>query len=279
MACSTRARRRRCQRHLRSRTIRFPRNRGVTKLGYAAIATVGQHTFVVLAQLFYGRASVVNRIISVAGSTGDGLDDVEVSPTDENLGVARPSIVLRFGSVAVVAGWHERSIDDPRFATIPWCTRGASRQLSRTASDHPMCCRLRDPEDRGELAYRQVRAQGDARDHDALSERARPRAASSWPFGDAVEDGGELAIVECREHEHARSDKPVFHCQIVGVGSLGDVVRNADTRSQQAHAVGATLRGWGKRAQARARHSGSGTASPRRGDVQCCVHRTSRAPA
>ncbi len=119
MACSTRARRRRCQRHLRSRTIRFPRNRGVTKLGYAAIATVGQHTFVVLAQLFYGRASVVNRIISVAGSTGDGLDDVEVSPTDENLGVARPSIVLRFGSVAVVAGlaraFHRRSTirDDP----------------------------------------------------------------------------------------------------------------------------------------------------------------------
>lgn len=139
----------------------------------AAIPTVCQDTAMMSAERFDVRASVVHRIVAVAGSTRGSRDDSKVPPTNQHLRVARPAVVLRACRPTMIPRWDQRAIDDPRFAAIRGMVFGTCvGEVWRHRGDDAMHRRLRHVEERRELAERQVRAQRSACDHDAHPARA-----------------------------------------------------------------------------------------------------------
>ena len=89
---------------------------------------------------------VVDRIVAMAGATGDGCDDLEVAPAHEKLGVTRVAVVLGARGTSVVASRNQGPVDDPRHTTV---LRGAMRdggELGDEGRDHAMRGGLRDPE-------------------------------------------------------------------------------------------------------------------------------------
>src|SRR5574338_338695 len=96
----------------------------------AAIAAVGEHAAMQVAQSFDRGASVMNAVVAVARATTCDGDDATVAMADEDLEVARPAVGLGFRGDAVVARWHERTVDDPRAAPI---TERAGREKRRDA--------------------------------------------------------------------------------------------------------------------------------------------------
>jgi hypothetical protein len=132
---------------------------------------------VALTQAFDLGASVVNRIVAISGPTGDDREHVKIATTSEDLSVARPPVVLGFRSKGMVAGWHERPVDDPRPPSVDVDRRREElRHAPRDVSDDAMGLRPGDHEHSGELAHGQVRAQARTSDDDASLERQRP-----WP--------------------------------------------------------------------------------------------------
>jgi hypothetical protein len=106
------------------------------------------------------------------------------SAPDEDLGVARPSVVFGLGCDAVIARRHERSIDDPRAAPIQRCTHRRHDRCDSLnhVSDDAMCLRARDGEHGCELAHGEVGAQARAGDDDTLLKRECPRPAPTYAF-------------------------------------------------------------------------------------------------
>src|SRR5262245_15167707 len=88
------------------------------ELGDATVATIGQDTSMVLAQSFDRRASVMERVVAIAGTTCRDRDDAEVAATHQDLRVARPPVILGPGSARMVAGRNQGAIDGPRPSTI-----------------------------------------------------------------------------------------------------------------------------------------------------------------
>lgn len=64
------------------------------------------------------RAPVVNRIIPISCATGNGLDDLKITSSDQDLGITGPTVVLGFGSPAMIARRHECAINDPGLSVI-----------------------------------------------------------------------------------------------------------------------------------------------------------------
>ena len=84
----------------------------------AAIAAIGQDSSMGAAERLDGRPSVVNRIVAVSGAARFGGDDGEVASANQDLGVARPAVVLGLRRAAVIAGRDEGSVENPRESTI-----------------------------------------------------------------------------------------------------------------------------------------------------------------
>jgi hypothetical protein len=100
----------------------------------------------------------VDHVVTVARSAACDGDDTEVGAPDDQLDVARPSIVLRFGGRVVVTGGDERSIDHPRSTAIALDVGPKSRcEPPCEISDDAMRLGLRDRKDRAELTNGQVR--------------------------------------------------------------------------------------------------------------------------
>ena len=93
------------------------------------------------------RVSVVNDVVAIARASGLDRNDTEISAPNDDLGVARPAVVLGLGGGLVIAGGHERPVDDPRPPSI-WID--GSVQEAAEARDQiredPMCLGLRDRE-------------------------------------------------------------------------------------------------------------------------------------
>jgi hypothetical protein len=88
------------------------------QLADATIATVGEHATLFSTQGLDPRATVVHRIVAVAGPAGGRRDDPEVTPTDQDLRIARPPVVLRLHRVRVIARRDQRPVDHPRLASV-----------------------------------------------------------------------------------------------------------------------------------------------------------------
>lgn len=88
------------------------------ELGDPAVATVGKNAAVPLAEVLDLRATIVHRIVAIAGTTGDRSDDPEIASTREDLRVARPAVVLGPRSSRMVACRNERAVHDPGIASI-----------------------------------------------------------------------------------------------------------------------------------------------------------------
>lgn len=171
------------------------------ELGHSTVATVGQDAAMGLAQCLDARASVVNRIVAIAGAARRGRDDAQVTLAHEDLCVARPAVVLGSGGAGVIAGRNERAVDDPGLPTIsrrrtielgePW------RQRCHDAMDR----RRGESSHRRELADREVRAQGPHTPPGSGDELSRT----------TVDPGGESAEVAERgsraERETARPER------------------------------------------------------------------------
>jgi hypothetical protein len=85
------------------------------ELGDSAVSTVGEHATMLLAKRLDVRSAVVHRVVAVAWATCDRVDDSQIAPADQDLGVARPAVVLGTGRPSMVAGRDQRAIDHPRF--------------------------------------------------------------------------------------------------------------------------------------------------------------------
>ena len=83
------------------------------ELADATIAAVGKHASVTAGQHLDLGVAVMDRIVSIARSAADDRDDAEVRAADEDLCVARPAVVLGLGRGVVIAGRHERAVDNP----------------------------------------------------------------------------------------------------------------------------------------------------------------------
>lgn len=150
---------------------------GRDELRDAAIPAVCEDSTMGAAQPLDTRSSVVNRIVATPRATSARGNDPKVATTHEELCVARPAVVLRSRSTAMIARRDQSAIDDPRRSVIAdWL--GERCQVRRDRANDPMRRRLRDVEGRRELAHRQVGAQRRTCDHEALPERPRPRAPS-----------------------------------------------------------------------------------------------------
>ena len=148
------------------------------ELGDAAVAAICEHAGVVLTEPLDLRATVVNGVVAIAGPAADHGDHVQIGATDQDLGIARPS-VLGLRSECVVARRHEGAIDDPRPAPIAMGRRFEQVcEARRDIGDDAMSHGSRDREDRRELAHRQVRTEARAADGNSSLERqlARPTA-------------------------------------------------------------------------------------------------------
>lgn len=143
------------------------------ELRHSAIAAIGEHTPVLLTSALDLGAAVMNRIVSVAGSTSGDRDHVQIGATDEDLRVARPAVALGLRGDAVIARGYEGAIDDPRLAAIATHRRGGNERGDsfHDIGDDALRLRSRDGKHRRELSHGEVRAQARARDHDPLLER------------------------------------------------------------------------------------------------------------
>jgi hypothetical protein len=130
---------------------------GCDQLADTAVAAVGEHSSVVPTPRLDIRRSIVDHVVTIAGSAARDSDDAEVGAPDDQLYVAGPSIVLRLGGRAMIARGDERSIDDPCAAVIAiGGVLEARRELRRQVGEDAMRLGLRDREDRCELADGQV---------------------------------------------------------------------------------------------------------------------------
>lgn len=83
------------------------------EVAHASVAAVGEDPAMLHAQLLDARAAIVNRVVTIAGTSRCRRDDCEISPTDEDLRVTRPAVVLRASCATVIASRDQRAIDDP----------------------------------------------------------------------------------------------------------------------------------------------------------------------
>lgn len=105
----------------------------------------------------------------------------------------------------MIAGWHQRAVDDPRFASVAqtWL-HGERCDLRRHRRDDAVGGGSGDGEARGELADGEVRAQRGAREQDAPTARARPRAAPTRFGAETLEEHGQAIAGQGREDEQLR---------------------------------------------------------------------------
>lgn len=203
------------------------------ELVHTTVATIRQHSAMSSAERLDDSASVVHRIVTIARAAGARGDNRQVTSPYEHLCVTGPAVVLRSSRVCVVTRWNQCAIDNPRPSSIRLRGHGKHSELRRHRRDDAMHARFRDAKHGGELAKRQVGAQCSAGDQHAMSDRARPRAAAAPGHPEPRDHIAEPAPIEGGKHVHA-ADR---HCQKHDVGSIRGVVRNADTRSEQAPAV------------------------------------------
>ena len=145
---------------------------GSDELANATIAAVGKHPSVTAGQNLDVRVTVMDRIVSIARSAADDRNDAEVRPTDEDLCVARPAVVLGLGCGVVIAGRNERPVDNPRPTSIEIDTVVEKRSEPRDdVDDDAMGLRARNREHGCQLAHGEIRAQARATDLDASLER------------------------------------------------------------------------------------------------------------
>lgn len=85
---------------------------GRDELVDASIAAIGEYAAVQAAQTLDETASVVHRIVAIAGASTRDRDDTAVGVTDEDLR-------LGFRRGAMIAGRHESAVDDPGATAIP----------------------------------------------------------------------------------------------------------------------------------------------------------------
>ena len=126
-----------------------------TQLLDAAIAAIGEHTSMRPTEGLDWRVSVVNWIVAVARAAGDGRHDRQVTATDQELGIARPAVVLGPGSTTMISCRDERSIEHPGGAAIVeqgYC----GREPRRHRGNDPMHRGPWNARDGGELAEGQV---------------------------------------------------------------------------------------------------------------------------
>ena len=60
----------------------------------------------------------MNRIIPISCATGDGLDDLKITSSDQDLGITGPTVVLGLRSPTMIASRHECPINDPGLSVI-----------------------------------------------------------------------------------------------------------------------------------------------------------------
>jgi hypothetical protein len=95
------------------------------ELRYASIATVREDATMERAQGLDGRASVMDWIVAIARAAGHRGYDPEVTPADQDLGVARIPVVLRPGP---------RECDRGFLTSVPSTTHDSRRSVGRAAS-------------------------------------------------------------------------------------------------------------------------------------------------
>jgi hypothetical protein len=145
----------------------------------AAVATVGEDAPMASANGLDVRVSVVNDIVAIARTAGCDGNHAQIGAANDELGVARPPLVLRLGGGVVITRGNECPVDDPRPPTIS-IDRGVE-QCCETRSQvrkDSMHLRLRDRERRSELADREMSSQRAARHDDPDTERPLPRATA-----------------------------------------------------------------------------------------------------
>ncbi len=131
---------------------------------------------------FDDRAAVVNGVVAIPRAATCNGDDGPVIVAHENLHVARPAIVLGFGCSAVITRRHQCAVDDPRSSKIAALGLLEDRCQARyEVGDDALYLRLRDRDDRGELAHGQVGPKAHARHDDSLLQRRGPRPATRAP--------------------------------------------------------------------------------------------------
>ena len=111
----------------------------------------------VLAHRLDLRAPVVNGVVAVARTSAVDGDNAKIAAPHEHLRVAGPAVVLGFACGGVITGWHERSVDDPREASIR--RNGSWQQRCQTWNEVG-----------GELAKPEVGTQCGADDHETSME-------------------------------------------------------------------------------------------------------------
>lgn len=171
------------------------------ELANPAISTIGEHATVTTGQCLDVGSSVVNGIVSIAWATTRDGDDAQVAAADEDLGVARPPVVLGLCRDVMIARRDKRSVDDPGATSVEIDNVTKQRcKPPHDVGDDAMGLRARDGEHRGELAQGEVRAKARAPDHDAAFERQRPRTATSRGLPESVHDIGERTRRQAGEH-------------------------------------------------------------------------------
>ena len=91
---------------------------GDAKAVNPTIPAVGEDVTMLEAKRLDERAPVMKGVVTVSGSPGRGCDDAAVAPADQDLSIARPTIVLGFGGSGMVAGGNQGSVDDPGLPSI-----------------------------------------------------------------------------------------------------------------------------------------------------------------
>ena len=112
-----------------------------SQLGDSAVPAIGQDTTMCLAEALDRGASIVNDVIPIPWTAGDGCDHGEVASTNQDLRIARPSIVLRLGRVAVIACRDQGSVHHPREPSIRRLARkscGVTAAMIRWTVDFEM---------------------------------------------------------------------------------------------------------------------------------------------
>lgn len=154
-----------------------------------------------LAEALDRGASIVNDVIPIPWTAGDGCDHGEVASTNQDLRIARPSIVLRLGRVAVIACRDQGSVHHPREPSIRRLARNACGELRRDGGDDSMDRGLRDASHGGKLAHGQVGTKRDAGEQDAMLERPRRSAPSRPDEWQTVDELSELDATDARQLE------------------------------------------------------------------------------
>lgn len=97
---------------------RIAENSAATKyrrdeLENSAIPTVGEHATMLPTHGFEVTATVMDWIVAVAGPAAADGDHVQVRSADEDLGIARPTVVLGLRRDGVIAHRDQGAVQDP----------------------------------------------------------------------------------------------------------------------------------------------------------------------